>query len=239
MGGEAMANNCTLLRSQRHRVFQILRETGLEPADFSWLRQEVAGGIVVSKLSYREGTYYFQFSWYELSSWCILCPGRSRLLDYEHPMSWREQEASFLAWTHCLRREIETPDPWGELAKYRIAIQAEPWEAMANESISVVEADQIGQALPARADTFGQELRLSDVQTAILRSRLQYLAEAARRQKSRDWAYTALGVCVTTAMALSIPPSKAKTLWGLMRAEIGRFVRLTDHTAFDVASVSA
>lgn len=55
---------------------------------------------------------------------------------------------------------------------------------MANESISAVEADQIGQALPARADTFGRELRL-------------------------------------------------------LKAEIGRFVRLTDHTALNVASASA
>jgi hypothetical protein len=36
----------------------MLREAGLEPADFSWSKQEIAGGIVVSKLSYREGTYY-------------------------------------------------------------------------------------------------------------------------------------------------------------------------------------
>jgi len=234
-----MVSNCTLLRSQRHRVFQMLREAGLEPADFSWSKQEIAGGIVVSKLSYREGTYYFQFSWYELSSWCVLSPGRSRLLDYEHPMNWREQEASFLAWAQCLKREIETPDPWAEMAKYRIAIEAGPLETMANESISAFEAEQIAQRLPVLAETIGREFRLSDTQAAMLRGRLQYVSEAARRQKSRDWAYTTLGVCVTTAMAMSIPPRKANALWGLMKAEIGRFVPLTTHAPFDAASASA
>jgi hypothetical protein len=154
-------------------------------------------------------------------------------------MSWREQEAAFLAWAQCLKREIETPDPWAEMAKYRIAIEAGPLETMANESISAFEVEQIAQRLPVLAETIGREFRLSDAQTAILRGRLQYVSEAAKRQKSKDWAYTTLGVCVTTAMALSIPPRKADALWSLMKAEIGRFVPLTTHAPFDATSASA
>jgi len=239
MGGEAMVNKCTLLRSQRHRVFQMLREAGLEPADFSWSRQEIAGGIVVSRLSYREGTYYFQFSWYDLSSWCVLCPGRSRLLEYEHPMNWREQEACFVAWAQCLKREIEAPDPWAEMARYRVAIQAGPEDTMANEFIPAFEAEQIAQGLAALVDAISREFRLNDAQTALLRGRLEYLAEAAKRQKSRDWAYTALGICVTAAMGLAIPPTKAKTLWDLIKAEVSRFVPLTTHAPLNAVSASA
>jgi hypothetical protein len=59
-----MAGKYTLLRSQG-RVFEMLREVGLEPADFSWLEKEVGRQHHVSRLGYRECMYYFQFSWCE------------------------------------------------------------------------------------------------------------------------------------------------------------------------------
>jgi hypothetical protein len=193
-----MGRKYTLLRSQRKQVFEILHEVGLELADFSWSEREEAGAYCLSRLDYRGGPYSFQFSWYELNSWCILCPGRYRSMEYEHPMNWKEQEASFRAWAQCLKREIESPDPWAEMAKYKISLHGEPSEAMLNEPISAYEADHIGERLLQLAERIEQELRLSEKEATLVRGRLGYLAEAARRQKSRDWLYTALGVCITS-----------------------------------------
>jgi hypothetical protein len=223
-----MVRKYTLLRSQRRQIFEILRETELEPADFSWAeREELGGTILVSRLNYREGAYYFQFSWYELSSWCILCPGRYRSMEYEHPMNWKEQEASFRAWAQCLRREIESPDPWGELAKYRVVIGAESPETVVNEPISAYEAEQISGGLVRLARRVEKELTLDNQGVELVRIKLNYLADAAKRQRSRDWVYEAVGVCVTTAMGLSQPPERAGVLWQLMKAEIGQFIPWT------------
>lgn len=87
-----MFKKFTLLRSQRSRVFELLQEGQLEPAEFSWAKEEIAGSILVSRLNYREGTYYFQFSSHELNAWCVACPGRYRSMDYEYPKDWQEQE---------------------------------------------------------------------------------------------------------------------------------------------------
>jgi len=90
-----MIKKFTLLRSQRRRVFELLQDAGLEPAEFSWAKEEIAGGIVVSRLNYRDGTHYFQFSSHEMNAWCVVCPGRYRSIDYEYPKDWREQEGVF------------------------------------------------------------------------------------------------------------------------------------------------
>ena len=225
-----MVKKFTLLRSQRNRVLELLQDAGLEPAEFGWAKEEIVGGILVSRLNYREGTYYFQFSSHELNAWCVACPGRYRSVDYEYPKDWQEQESVFRSWTSHLKREIQASDLWDELAKYRIAVETQPANGTVNEPISACEADRIGQILTRLGQRVGQELKLDGEAVALVRGKFTYLAEAARRQRSQDWVYTAPGVCATTAMSLALPQEGAAALWGLVRSEVGRIVHLTDAT---------
>jgi hypothetical protein len=221
-----MLKNYTLLRSQKNRVYELLRQEGLEPADFSWVKEEIAGSMVVSRLSYRDGTYYFQFSSHEVNAWCTACPGQFRGLDYEHPKSWDEQEGVFKKWVQCLKREIAAPDPWGELARYKVAFRTEPNGDAVNETISGAEAEQIIQGLARLTDAIERELKLTEDEVAMVGAKLDYLAEAAKRQKSRDWVYTALGMFATIAATLALPEATAATLWRLFQTEMGPFVHL-------------
>ncbi len=223
-----MVKKFTLLRSQRSRVFELLQEGQLEPAEFSWAKEEIAGSILVSRLNHREGTYYFQFSSHEMNAWCIACPGRYRSMDYEYPKDWQEQEGIFRNWMRFLKREIEFPDYWGEMARYQAVLGVELPDSVVNEPLPAYEADRIKRALIRLGEQIGQELKLDGETVSLVRGKFAYLAEAARRQRSRDWVYTALGVCATTAMSLSLSPQGAAVLWGLVRTEIGRVVRLTE-----------
>jgi hypothetical protein len=228
-----MVKKFTLLRSQRSRVFEMLQDAGLEPAEFSWAKEEIVGGLLVSRLNYREGTYYFQFSSHELNAWCVACPGWYRSVDYEYPKDWQEQEGVFRNWASHLKREIQVPDLWDQLAKYKIAVEAQAPKGMVDEPISACEADRIGQILTRLGQRVGQELKLDGEAVALIRGKFAYLAEAARRQRSQDWAYTALGVCATTALSLSMPQEGAAALWRLVGSEVGRIVHLTDATPID------
>ena len=147
-------------------------------------------------------------------------------MEYEHPMNWKEQEASFRAWAQCLKRELESPDPWAEMAKYKIALNGEPSEAVLNEPISAYEADHIGERLLQLAEQIEQDLRLGDKEATLVRGRLGYLAEAARRQKSRDWLYTALGVCITIAMGLGLDNDAMRVLWQQIGSQLGSVIRI-------------
>jgi hypothetical protein len=221
-----MVKKFTLLRSQRSRVFDLLQEAGLEPAEFSWAKEEIVGSILVSRLNYREGLYHFQFSSHELNAWCVACPGRYRDIDYDYPKDWQEQEGVFRNWTHHLRREIEIPDPWAQLAKYQVALDGRVPETTVNEPISACEADRIGQVLTRLGQRIGQELKLDGEAGTLVHGKFAYLAEAARRQKSLDWVYTALGVCASTALSLSLSQDEAIALWKLLQTEMGRLVHL-------------
>jgi hypothetical protein len=194
----------TLLRSQRLRVHEILREVSLEPAEFSWSNETIAGTIVVSRLNHRDGQYYFQFSSYELNAWCVACPGMYRTMDYQHPKNWEEQEGFLRVWAQCLKRELDTPDPWADVARHRLAFDGELSGEMVNEPIPAVEAEQIGQALARLADTITRELALANGQSLPVRAKLTYLAEAARRERSRDWIYMTLGAWSSLVTSLSL-----------------------------------
>ena len=126
----------TLLRSQKKKVFEILQEAGLEPAEFSWGKEEIAGSVIVSKLSYRDGTWYFQFCSYELNAWCVAAPGVYRSVDYEYPKNWEEQEEVL-----DIMDLLDTPDfpdkdalfcRFGHLMK-----KADSWNLIPHEGTSV------------------------------------------------------------------------------------------------------
>jgi hypothetical protein len=222
-----MFKNYTLLRSQRNRVYELLRENGLEPAEFSWAKEEIAGSLVVSRLNYREGEYYFQFTSHEVNAWCIACPGQYRSLDYEYPKNWEEQEAVLRKWMQFLKRELAAPDPWGELAKYKVALGVREIQGECNEAISAVEAEGIGQALSRLADGLVRDLKLDEAGAAAVRAKLEYLAQAARRERSLDWVYTALGVCASLGAALALPESMTPALWEAFQKELGQYIHLT------------
>lgn len=216
----------TLLRTQKRRIYEILREAGLEPAEFSWVREQIAGSLVVSKLRYRGGQHYFQFSSYEMNAWCVACPGVYRSMDYSYPRTWEEQEGVFRQWAGCLRNELASPDPWEELAKYRLVLNGELSGEMVNEPIPAVEAEQIGQGLLRLADRVAQGLELDGEQASLVRVKLGYLADAARRERSRDWMYMALGMWASLAVTLELTEPQAGQLWEQVRGELGSFARL-------------
>lgn len=216
----------TLLRSQKKRVYEILGEANLEPAEFAWSDERIVDKLIVSKLKHREGQYYFQFSSCEINAWCIACPGLCRTMDYRYPKSWEEQEGIFRQWAESLRRELDTDDPWQELAKYRLALDGELSGEMVSEPIPAIEADQIARLLVRLGDEMIREFSLNAEQSQALRAKLDYLAQASRRQRSRDWAYMVLGVCTTTAMALSLTEEQTATWWEMISRALSAFVQL-------------
>jgi hypothetical protein len=217
---------CTLLHSQKKRVYDILREVGLEPAEFTWSDVEIVERLMVSRLNHRGGPHYFQFSSYEINAWCVACPGVYRTMDYQYPKSWEEQEGIFRHWAESLKCEQDTRDPWVELAKYQLILDGELSPEMVNEPIPAVEAEQLGQALRRLADGVAEKLSLGDDQAALVRDKLGYLADAARRERSHDWVYTTLGVWASMAAALALTEEQAATIWGMLKCELGSFVNL-------------
>lgn len=221
-----MAQDYTLLKTQKNEVFMILRERGFEPANFSWVADylEVSDALV-SRLNYLDGKYYFQFKMYGESGECWFSPGQEMAVHREPAPFWMGQKNSVKFWSDYLKREIDAPDLWAEMEKYKTSVSIALPEKLLNEPIPANEAEKISEQLSSLADKIEKQFELTNEQNQFVRSKLNYLAEAAKRQRSMDWAHTLIGVSVTIAMGLALAPDQAKELWELMR-RLGELIHL-------------
>ena len=65
------------------------------------------------------------------------------------------------------------------------------------------------------------ELGLHPDNQLILKSKLAYLEDAAKRHGRIDWINLSIGVLVNIAIALALDPDKASLLWGLFKDTVG------------------
>lgn len=215
-----------LLKSQKNNIFEILRVAGLEPANFSWIDSVLQStDRVTPRLKYLDGEYYFRFDMFEGGHCCTFSPGEEEIVQWEKPGSWENQIHYVRVWIRCLKREIDAPDLWAEMEKYKTSVSIALPEQLLNEPIPANEAEKISEQLSSLADKIEKQFELTNEQNQFVRSKLNYLAEAAKRQRSMDWAHTLIGVSVTIAMGLALAPDQAKELWELMR-RLGELIHL-------------
>jgi hypothetical protein len=129
-------------------------------------------------------------------------------------------------WLGYLKREIEAPDLWAEMGKYKTSVSLALPAQLLNEPISASEAEEIAEKIEILAEKIEQQFQLTSEQDKFVRNRLNYLAEAAKRQRSSDWVHTSIGVFVTIAMSLALAPERAKELWLLFKVILGGFIHL-------------
>jgi len=225
-----MAESYTLLKKQKNDVFKILQQAGLEPADFSWhsIRSEATREGIVSKLLYRDPQFFFQFDYYYGGSIFLplFTPASDKRIERPVRAVWGRVLDYVKDWAGALKLEIDLPDMWQEIDKYRATFSLSPPVELVNEPIPGYEADEIASKVQLLVDKIEESFQLQDEQQQFVNSKLTYLADAAKRQGRLDWVHTFIGVIVTIAMALSLAPDEANRLWALVKEFLGQFVYL-------------
>jgi len=222
-----MAQDYTLLKTQKNEVFMILRERGFEPANFSWVADYLqVSDTLVSRLNYLDGKYYFQFEAYGETGRCVFSPGQEMAVQGGPAPFWMGQKNSVKFWSDYLKREIDAPDLWAEMEKYKTSVSIALPKQLLNEPIPANEAENISEKLSSLADKIEKQFELTNEQNQFVRNKLNYLADAAKRQRSIDWVHTSIGVYVTIAMGLALAPEQAKELWKLIKSIVGGFIHL-------------
>jgi len=229
-----MQESLLLLKTQKNEVFEILLNEGLEPANFTWSQEkgEILPNLIVSRLDYRGGHFYFKFD-FALSSrsknfayFCIFTPGGETIVYKDFPDDWVQQKAHIRSWAKLLKHEIEAPDLWQEIEKYRSTFSLVPSEELIDEPIPAYEVEQIIEALHLLAEKIKEQFKLTSEQNEFVRSRLDYLADAVKRQGRFTWVHTCIGVLMAIALKLALSPEAASLLWQLAKSLLGRFIHL-------------
>lgn len=210
-----MVERPVLLKQQRNEVFNTLQEKGLEPADFSWDS---------ARLNYLDGRYFFQFD--IDNRLCFFSPGYKKPVQYISIESWNRQIFCMKAWIMYLEKEMATPDLWAEVEEYKSILSLAPGEQLANKPIPQNEVEKIEAKLQLLAEKIEQQFELDEEQKQFVRSKLNYLADAAKRQPLRDWQNIAASVFLSIALNLVLEPEKAQQLKQLIKSIIEPFLRL-------------
>lgn len=236
-----MAEDYKLLKTQKNEVFKILQEAGLEPANFSWAEEPSISNseVYVSRLNYGGSQFYFQFDFFRNLQWrnssdpklttshyCEFSPGEDAVVSREHPGSWRLQKDNVHYWAKYIKRQIEAPDLWSEIEKYRAALPLVTNEQLVNEPIPAYEVDEIVEKIQLLADKIEKQFELDEEQNQFVRSKLNYLEDAAKRQPRRDWENILISVFIGIAFQLALEPTKAQQFWQLVKGIIGPFIHL-------------
>jgi len=220
-----------LLKTQKNQVLKILQEGGLQPSNFSWHKLETLDKsniplceeyIIVPRLEYLNGEYYFEFQ----ETVCEFSPGKNRKVQNENSPSWTDQALIVHRWVEYLKREIKAPDLWAEIEKYRPTLALVPAEQIVNEPIPAYEVEEISEKLSALADKIEEQFKLNEDHNRFVRSKLDYLADAAKRQRRRDWEFMFIGVFIAIAFELALEPEKAQQFWQLVKSIVGEFIHL-------------
>lgn len=215
-----------LLTSQKNQVFEIIERADLNPADFDWSKIKCHRCIndeevicLFSKLVLKSHPqYFFLFEMYE-DGHCYTCsPGNELFEEEECPDIWEEQLVAVELWVSNLKDEIDAPDLWSDLNKYQIAISPDVADDGLNEVISASEAEIISDKLEFLGDEIKKVYNLVSEQDRFVRTKLKYLAEAAKRSRTQDWAAIALTVFQTIMCGLTLTPEQQQQLLGIIKS---------------------
>jgi hypothetical protein len=221
-----------LLRSQRNTVLALIKQYEVDPFNFSWSEveskytSERSLSVEVSRLSYKDTEFYFQFDFLRGEHYAIFSPGEQTLVEEQYPEKWSFQLNYVKNWLMYLKREIEKPDLWAELAKYQLPPGEQLSTEMGNEPFTAQQFDQIAEGLRKVRAYLEAEFDFNEQQQRLIGEKLDYLLAAAKRQGRKDWLHTSIGVIFTLATALAFSPEQAKTIWNILKVALSGIIQL-------------
>ena len=216
-----MPSKC-LLKSQKNEVFRILQEIGLDPANFEWGEEiSIDGDSVISKLGCYDEDFLITFDFYSYSGeenyYLTFRPGEDRAIQEEQIDDWKLALRYVYIWAACVKREIDAPDLWAEIGKYKNSISLAIPEDVSENPIPAFEVEEIEDRLSKLSDTIIARFDLQEDESKFVRQKLNYLSESAKKQPRRDWQLMLIGSLVSIAFNLALDSEKAKLLWQLAK----------------------
>ena len=217
----------TLLKSQKNEILNLIKEAGLDPFNFKWsvVPSSATNELRVSQVHYVDSPFFYQFDIYNGEHYPSYSPGEVMIRTESYSGSWEHQKKHVRYWLSYLSRDVGQPDLWAEISRYQLPAESELGPDVSNEPFSTYQVEQILSGLNQVRAYIEEQGLASKQQKKSVNERLDYLADAAKRQGRRDWIYTLIGVIVTITTTLALAPEQANTLWNLIRNAISGIIQ--------------
>lgn len=217
-----------ILTSQKNQVLTAIRKHDLDPFNFSWaaVTSYMTADLNVSCIRYDGTGFFFRFDFLNDEHYSVFAPGEDKSEDTKYPGDWASQFSNVVNWLRYVKREIDEPDLWKDLAKFQLPEGGRLSPDISNEPFTAAQVDIIAEGLDRVRAYLESEVKLTAEHRVIVNDRLDYLTAAAGRQGRRDWLHTCIGVIVTISTAVGLAPNEVRAIWAIVKASVSAFVPL-------------
>lgn len=222
-----------LKKSEKNELFLLVRQSGLNPADFLWAEEESSeydqdGALyfTASVLKHRPTGYFCKFG----GVWVEISPGPQRRVEAsEHSDSWELKLNIAGAWLEELAKDVEDPDLWATIGQEKVLPTAASSASVDNRPFTLDEQTTISAKLEEIKTYIIEDGQFATAQATAVEREFAYLKDASTRLGRKDWLNVLLGGLVGLAVTLALEPEKAKgllrlagtvfqSLWGVVQA---------------------
>lgn len=225
-----MEKEIGLLRSQRNEVFRILQARNLPPTAFEWV-EEPASAISVwpstQVLRHKDLDLYLRLKglrerdgepYFSAEVW----PGKTAAPELVTEATWSKLLGPIGSWADRVKGELAEPDLWTLASTHLRQANLPQLREMGNEPFSYDEALGVTRRLQELSERIASREDIDNSLKDDISSKLDYLADASKRQGRLDWYHTAIGVFATIATSLAVADLDVESFWQVVKNTVGR-----------------
>ena len=197
-------------------AFDDLTAEGFQSSEFEWLDAPsiARADTIVSKIRHKESDYYFLFDhgpdspygshYYERS------PGETVSTDRGYPGGWDLMRNAFVEWTRYLKREIESPDYWTDIAG-----QSEIGKLFSdmpnNDPISDEDQLRITEAVEQIRNYLKEKEEFEADYWKSIDEKLDLIIDSSKTNGRKAWVMLAIGGLISIFSSGIFAPEQAST----------------------------
>lgn len=212
-------------RDQKNDLFAFAVEIGLNPDEFTWEKRPSRDNskLLVSAIVHLPTDSYFVFDFethiggWRLTEHKVECSPGSSTSPESHQCTVEERPLQFaLRWLERVKRELEIPDLWDEIARQRRFLAQSTSSDVEDTAFSPDEVRFIVSRLDQILEEVVSIHHLEEEQTQLLKEQIDYSKKAASRFGRKDWIFATIGAFSVISNYLLAPAASRDLFNALM-----------------------
>lgn len=204
-----------VLGSLRNQILSQITGAGLDPREFRWEHVQSSRDVRVGldRLAHVRTGFFFEFDNREGTNpdrhYATYSPGETTHIEERFPGSWDLQRRNVDEWLRNVRRELEAPPLWEQLAQGEPLLEV-PLGSAEDSPFRPDELQAIQVRLGEVRDYLARELPPGTMPT--VQAQLDRLQAAAKTMGRLSWVQMAIGLMYMLVWGGMMAPDQARTV---------------------------
>lgn len=229
-----------LLRSQLNELYRTIESAKFNPSEFV-ITSEDELGFQTETIEYvglnapAEETYDFTIHIADLH--CYWRPGLHSKFDNAKLASWQIVRARFGNWLACLRRELDSPDLWGDFERIREFVKADANAPGDDEPLSSEEQTKLIEGLGKVRELVAARPDLPEAQRSAMNDAVDRIEATSKRFTRKEVLAWILSAVITQVISKNLTWENGQWLARQILESLGALHVLGEHVFQALAGV--